>query len=388
MLSGDPGVIGSNSLVYNNMVYDIRSSSSQSGSIVAGIQVWYQNNSKIHYNSVHLSGSGNGANPDGSAALYISGQATNVEVKNNILVNTRDESPYCASAVYDYSASNLTSDYNDLYYESNQYNCMVRAGGTDYLTLADWQATGKDLNSISEMPNFVLPDLHIDWNIFTLLDGHATPIAGITTDFDNEPRNAVTPDIGADEFVIVPVEIISFTAITNGKEVILNWSSATETNNQGFSIERKFANSEYSEIGFVPGFGTTTEPKTYSYTDSEVSAGSYTYRLKQIDFDGSFEYSPEVEVEVSSPLEFSLEQNYPNPFNPTTTIGFGIKNKSNVKITILNAIGEEVAVVLNEEREAGFHQVEFSASNLPSGVYFYQLKAREFIQTKKMILLK
>ena len=101
--------------MYNNMVYDIRSSSNQSGSIVAGIQVWYQNNPKIFYNSVYLSGNGNGANPNGSAALYISSEVTNLETKNNILVNTRNESPYCASAIYDYTTSNLTSDYNDLY---------------------------------------------------------------------------------------------------------------------------------------------------------------------------------------------------------------------------------------------------------------------------------
>ena len=187
---------------------------------------------------------------------------------------------------------------------------------------------------------------------------------------------------------IIPVELTSFTAVSNGTEIILNWSTATETNNQGFSIERKSCNSEFTEIGFVPGFGTTTEPKSYSYTDSKVLEGRYTYRLKQIDFDGSFEYLPEVEVEVAVPLEFSLEQNYPNPFNPTTTIGFGLQNISNVKIIILNTIGEEVAVVLDEEREAGYHTVEINAGNLPSGVYFYQLNADNYIETKKMILLK
>ena len=128
-------------------------------------------------------------------------------------------------------------------------------------------------------------------------------------------------------FEVIPVELTSFTATANGKEVILNWSTATETNNSGFSIERKSANSDYSEIGFVPGFGTTTEPKSYSYTDSEVSSGKYTYRLKQIDFDGSYEYSQEVEVEVSAPLEFSLEQNYPNPFNPSTVISYSVTSK-------------------------------------------------------------
>jgi hypothetical protein len=187
---------------------------------------------------------------------------------------------------------------------------------------------------------------------------------------------------------VVPVELTSFTATANGKEVILNWSTATELNNQGFEIERSENNISFYKIGFVPGFGTTTELKSYSYSDQSVNSGTYYYRLKQVDYDGSYEYSDLVEVEITSLTEFALEQNYPNPFNPSTTIGFGIQNKSNVKITILNAIGEEVAIVLNEESEAGFHQVEFNAIGLPSGVYFYRLQAGDFIQTKKMVLMK
>jgi hypothetical protein len=200
------GGSGNNNSIYNNMVYDISSTSPQSNSRVAGIEIWLQTNPKIYYNTVHLSG--NGANHQGSAAFYIYGgwgNSTNVEEKNNIFVNTRDESPYCASAIYDYSASNLISDYNDLYYEPNQYNCLVRIGGNDYHTLADWQATGKDLNSLNESVNFISPtDLHINNNYNTLLDGHATPITEIDTDFDGDPRNATTPDIGADEFELDP----------------------------------------------------------------------------------------------------------------------------------------------------------------------------------------
>jgi hypothetical protein len=188
--------------------------------------------------------------------------------------------------------------------------------------------------------------------------------------------------------VVVPVEITSFTATVNGKSVILNWSTATELNNQGFEIERSEDNISFNKIGFVPGFGTTTEPKIYSYSDQSVNNGTYYYRLKQVDYDGSFEYSNVVEVDYRAFNSYLLEQNFPNPFNPTTTIGFGIQNKSNVKITILNAIGEEVAVVLNEEKDLGYHTVEFNAASLPSGVYFYRLQAGIFVQTKKMILLK
>jgi hypothetical protein len=187
---------------------------------------------------------------------------------------------------------------------------------------------------------------------------------------------------------IVPVELTSFTAATNGKEVMLNWSTVTELNNHGFEIQRSLEGVEFFTVGFVNGHGTTTEQQNYSYADKYLDNRSYYYRLKLVDYDGSYEYSDVVEVDYKAFNSYLLEQNYPNPFNPTTTIGFGIANKSNVKITILNAIGEEVAVVLNEEKDSGYHRVEFNGANLPSGVYFYQLKAGDFISTKKMILLK
>ena len=186
----------------------------------------------------------------------------------------------------------------------------------------------------------------------------------------------------------LPVELSSFTATSNGNEVTLNWSTATEVNNQGFEIQRSVEGKEFFTIGFVNGHGTTTEQQNYSYSDRNLDNGKYYYRLKQVNFDGSYEYSDVVEVDFRAFNSYLLEQNYPNPFNPTTTIGFGLQNKSNVKITILNSIGEEVAFVLNEEKEAGYHKVEFNASTLPSGVYFYQLKAGEFSETRKMILLK
>ena len=193
----------------------------------------------------------------------------------------------------------------------------------------------------------------------------------------------------------VPVELISFTAAVRDKEIKLSWSTAAETNNQGFEIERSEDNVSFEKIGFVPGFGTTTEPKSYSYSDQLFDSETIYYRLKQIDYDGSCKYSDIVEVNLNVPVEFSLQQNYPNPFNPATTIDFGVPEKSNVRISVLNTIGKQVALILNEEIEAGYHQVEFNASNLPSGVYFYQLKATpgggragNYVNTKKMILMK
>jgi photosystem II stability/assembly factor-like uncharacterized protein len=197
-----------------------------------------------------------------------------------------------------------------------------------------------------------------------------------------------------------PVELMSFIAGVENDNVTLNWTTATETNNSGFSVESKqvhslqstVGNEEWKTISFVNGHGTTTEPQSYSFIDLNLSAGKYQYRLKQIDFDGTFEYSNTIEVEITPPAKFSLEQNYPNPFNPTTKIRFTIPVvETGLALSLLkvyDVLGNEVATLVNEYKTAGNYEVEFDASKLSSGVYYYQLKADEFIQTRKMIILK
>ena len=185
----------------------------------------------------------------------------------------------------------------------------------------------------------------------------------------------------------IPVELTSFTASVSGTNVTLNWTTATEINNQGFDVQRKSLNSAYESVGFVSGFGTTTEAKSYSFTD-EVTNGVYTYRLKQMDFDGSFEYSNEIEVDVNIPATYSLEQNYPNPFNPSTTINFSIANEGFVKLAVYNTLGQEVMTLDNEVKDSGPYSITFDASSLTSGAYFYKLETAQFSQTKKMLLAK
>jgi len=186
----------------------------------------------------------------------------------------------------------------------------------------------------------------------------------------------------------VPVELTSFTATANSNNVLLEWTTATEINNYGFEVERKAENSGYDVVGFVTGSGTTTESRSYIFTDAKVPDGKYLYRLKQTDFDGSFNFSDEVEVEVIAPAVFALEQNYPNPFNPSTNINFSIAEASVVKMAVYNLLGQKVAVILDEFREAGLHSVTFNASDLPSGAYFYTIETPQFKQTKKMLLTK
>ena len=147
---------------------------------------------------------------------------------------------------------------------------------------------------------------------------------------------------------------------------------------------------EWIRIAFVEGHGTTTEPIEYSYVDdiSAIQATTLVYRLKQTDFLGTYEYSEEVFVENPAPVDYVLYQNYPNPFNPTTTITFGIPVKTHVVLKVFNSVGEEVGQLYNGEREAGRYTFEFNAAGLPSGIYFYQLRAENFVEIKKMVLMK
>jgi hypothetical protein len=143
-------------------------------------------------------------------------------------------------------------------------------------------------------------------------------------------------------------------------------------------------------LGFVQGRGTTTNQSNYSFKDEILTSGIYSYRLKQIDFDGSSEYSNEVSVDVELPTDFILEQNYPNPFNPSTTISFSLPESADVSLTIYNALGQKVTELVNSKLEAGRHSYEWNVpqSGITSGMYIYELRTNDFASIKKMILLK
>jgi hypothetical protein len=189
---------------------------------------------------------------------------------------------------------------------------------------------------------------------------------------------------------IVPVELVSFTAENVENEIVLKWQTATETNNSGFEILRSTQNDNngWVRVSFIEGKGTTTKRTDYIYSDKLNKPNTYFYRLKQIDFDGSISYSDVVEVNVGSPTEFVLHQNYPNPFNPATTIKFTLPTQSRVKLNVYNSIGQIVETVLDKTMDAGYHEIEFNATHLPSGVYLYRLESEGFSSVKKMLLLK
>jgi hypothetical protein len=190
--------------------------------------------------------------------------------------------------------------------------------------------------------------------------------------------------------IALPVELISFTAeVVKKKYVLLKWETATEANNYGFEVERSADKINWIKIAFINGHGNSNSPTQYLYTDYNISSSKNYYRLKQIDADGAFTYSKEIELSIDRlGNDFVLEQNFPNPFNPTTTIGFEIKERGNVRLFILNTLGEEINILLNEEKEAGHHSIDFNGIELPSGVYFYQIQVGNFIDTKNMLLMK
>jgi len=187
----------------------------------------------------------------------------------------------------------------------------------------------------------------------------------------------------------LPVELVSFSANVFESSVKLNWQTATEINNYGFEIERKMDEQDWANIGFVNGHGNSNSPKQYSFTDNTVTTGRYSYRLKQIDTDGSFEYSDVVEVTAGSiPSDYALQQNYPNPFNPSTTIKYQIPENGVVTLKVYDVLGKEVATLVNSERQAGSYTENFNALNLSSGIYLYTIKVNNYVAVKKMMLLK
>lgn len=187
---------------------------------------------------------------------------------------------------------------------------------------------------------------------------------------------------------ILPVELTTFTAEVAHNSVYLNWTTDTEINNYGFYIERNHFSSHWEEVGFIAGNENSNTVTHYSFIDKELADGVYRYRLKQLDYDGSFKHSHIVEAEIISINQYALAQNYPNPFNPVTNIEFSLPGDEHVKIEVYNILGEKVSVLINSYLPAGLHTIRFNGDVLTSGLYFYTMRAGEFSSVRKMTLLK
>ena len=259
-----------------------------------------------------------------------------------------------------------------------------------------WPASGSTNLSLSDGVDTVVFRIDSDTDI----DGSPEPawpvdVVGIGSQFDNSaPYSSgyqVFPRFYASDFLpagSLPVELTSFAASVVGNSVNLNWSTATELNNSGFEVQRKITENGFITIGFIKGNGTTTQTKNYSYIDENLVSGTYSYRLKQVDFDGSYSYSKVVETEVVTPTKFELSQNYPNPFNPSTSIKFSLPESGIVKLAVYNLLGQEVKTLVNGFKAAGSYSINFDASNLSSGLYLYKIEVNSITQTKKMTLIK
>lgn len=191
----------------------------------------------------------------------------------------------------------------------------------------------------------------------------------------------------------VPVELVSFTGNLVGDNVRLEWRTATEQNNYGFEIERKLHRKDWQKIGFAAGHGTTTQPQSYQFEDTDfvsvANGQEIGYRLKQIDTDGAFEYSPEIYLRSAIPEKFELGQNYPNPFNPSTNISYSIARPGIVSMIIFDVRGSQIKQLVHRFHETGSYSISFDASRLSTGIYYYQLRlGAKVITTKKMLYLR
>lgn len=188
----------------------------------------------------------------------------------------------------------------------------------------------------------------------------------------------------------LPVELALFTAQKTNNGVLLNWITKSEINNDKFIVERKQGES-WIALTTIKGAGNSNTEKGYSYIDNSVTYGKHQYRLKQVDFDGTFKYSDIIEVDLGMPKEFSLKQNFPNPFNPTTTLTYTVpENLSNklVQLKVYDILGKEVATLVNDKQTAGEYKVTFEANNLASGIYLAKITIGNQIKTIKMNLMK
>lgn len=255
---------------------------------------------------------------------------------------------------------------------------------TTYIFSSTGNSWSTDANSTSPSAriNHRLAETSFDGSSFIVLFGGG-----------GDARNDETWTFGGSDYPL-PVELISFSAKAVNGEVVLEWQTATEVDNYGFDIQRALTElsgqclDEWIKVGFVPGNGNCNSIRKYSFTDKSINSGKYFYRLRQIDTDGSFDYSPIINVEIEIPNEFALSQNYPNPFNPITTINYQIPKRGKVMLKIYDIVGKEITTIVNEEKEIGNYSINFDSNNLSSGVYLYEIVVNNYHAIKKLVIIK
>lgn len=373
--------------------------------------------SNIFYNTIYISGTvTSGAQPSFCIArtdFSATARTPEAYIRNNIFDNVRTGGTgkhYAIGNNYGAAASSSTGwspsacDYNVL----NSADTSTIGWWSGDVGLAGWKAaSGCDTNSWSGVPitytNSSTGNLRFNMGVTpTKLESRGIPVASVTTDIDGFARpkpgavngGAIAPDMGAGEsdmvpIIPLPVELTSFTSSINGNNVTLKWSTVMEENNKAFEIERKTTGTAWNKIGYTEGHGTTNQINNYSYTERGIAAGHYSYRLKQIDYNGNYKYYDlNSEVIIGIPSKFSLSQNYPNPFNPATVINYELPIMNYVSLKVYDISGKEVANLVNEVKQAGYYSATFDAKGLSSGMYFYKLSTDNFSAVKKMVVIK
>jgi len=191
----------------------------------------------------------------------------------------------------------------------------------------------------------------------------------------------------------VAVELVSFEASANANRVLLRWSTMTERNNYGFVVERVTGEPAFVAIALIRGAGTSSTPHTYEYSDGPLLPGTFRYRLKQVNWDGSFWYSPTRQITVVPPENFGLKQNYPNPFNAETRIVYDLVRGAHVKLAVYDLAGRVVKTLLDEERQAGTHEVRWDGRDesqhaVPSGIYVCLIEAGNDRDSRKLLVIR
>ena len=321
----------------------------------------------------------NGIAPYSSRGPRVNGgvQKPNITAPGSAIISIRDTDVYTSANLFWIDNDGTTGSGSANYYvmTGTSMACPIAAGAGALLLDKEPTATPQLIydaiqNSASTSGTGTVPNSTWGYGKFDVLAA------------SNEP---------------LPVELSSFIAKSSKDGVHLDWVTETEVNNYGFEIQRsqmnpnsEIQNPQFQLIGFIEGHGNSNSPKEYNFLDEGISYGNYVYRLKQIDNDGTFEYSDVIEVNAGIiPEGFVLEQNYPNPFNPSTVIKFALSESQQVTLTVYDILGNEITQLFNETAEAGkIYEIEFNASYLSSGVYYYRLITPQKSLVRKMLLLR
>jgi sugar lactone lactonase YvrE len=328
---------------------------------------------------------------DGSGNLYVADYSNNRVLRfNNAASATNGANANAVLGQADFTSSTSAVTQSGMY---RPMGIAVDGSGNLYVTdvynnrvlqfsNAASATNGASANGVLGQPNFTTSASATSQNGMYYPEGVAADGSGNLYVAEYINNRVLRFNVGT-----LPIELVSFSAKPASIGVLLSWQTATEKNNAGFNLERSTDNTAFSSIGYVKGNGTTTQSHSYAFTDATAS-GKVFYRLKQTDYDGTATYSKTVEVKAGTPAAFTLSQNYPNPFNPSTTITYALPQAGQVTLKVYDVLGHEVATLVNENKTAGNYTATFQADKFSSGMYFYKLQSGNFVQTRKMLLVK